>query len=70
MSDYKQEMSFEERCRQPLDAALRVQRRMKKLQPDLTEALVRFQEHCQKIKQKMLAKGKEADIIPMLKEDR
>lgn len=70
MSEYKQEMSFEERCRQPMDAALRVQRNRNKSKPPSPEALAKFKEWCEEYKKKILAKQKESDILPMLKEDR
>jgi hypothetical protein len=69
MSDYKQEMSFEERCRQPMDAPLRAYWR-RKSQPPSPEALAKFKEWCQKFKKKKLDNQRSDDILPMLKEDR
>ena len=70
MSDYKQEMSFDERCRQPLDAALQVQRNRWKSQPHTAEAVARFIELCKKYKKSKLDIPPESDILPVLKLDR
>jgi len=65
VSDYKREMSFEEACRQPMDAALRLQRRKWEAKPPTPEALARFKEWCEEYKKKKLDKSLEDDILPI-----
>lgn len=70
MSDYKQEMSFEERMHQPLDAALRNQRWHSSSKYVTPEALAKFKEWCKEYLKKKLDKQQKSDILPMLRLDR
>jgi hypothetical protein len=74
--NYKREMSFEEACRQPMDAPIRLEelrkeaRRKKHLEFLETYDWIEFKNKIEEARRKRLDNQQSESILPMLKEDR